>query len=79
VSRRRERPIPPVRDWHLVPPIVTTEELMAILANGRSNLDELLAAGLPHLNLGTGEKRKMLRFEPDAVISWLRTRNGNSR
>lgn len=74
MSRRRERPVPPVRTWTLIPPIVTSEEMRAILEDGQSNFDELLKKGMPYLNLGTGSERKMLRFEPAAVIAWLRTR-----
>jgi hypothetical protein len=74
--KRRDRGIPPVREWSLIPPIVTAETMMAILEDRRSHFDELLAAGMPHLNLGNGRERRMLRFEPDRVIAWLRERGG---
>jgi len=73
---RKTASIPPVREWSLLPPLATAETMMAILEDGRSHFDELLAAGMPHLNLGTGKERRMLRFEPDKVIAWLRHRNG---
>jgi hypothetical protein len=76
---RRDRSIASVHTWNLIPPIVTAEMMMVILQDGRSHFDELMAAGMPHLNLGSGTKRKMLRFEPEAVITWLRQRNGNGR
>jgi hypothetical protein len=76
---RREREIPPARQWTVIPPVVTTEELMVILGNGRSNLDDLLAAGMPYLDLGSGTKKRFLRFEPAKVIAWLASRNGGGR
>jgi hypothetical protein len=77
--KSRNPSIPPVRDWRIIPPIATSEEMMTILGNGRTNFDDLLAAGMPHLNLGSGEKKRMLRFEPAKVIAWLASRNGAGR
>ena len=86
MSRQRRPSIPPVREWRTIPLIVDGQGLQAILDCGQTHLDALLADGLPHLNIGferraggkgTGRTRRSLRFEPQAVITWLRDRNGN--
>lgn len=85
---RKPATIPPARDWSIVPPIVDAMEIQIILGCGRSHLDDLLREGMPALNVGferragakeTGRTRRMLRFEPAAVIAWLRSRNGGQR
>jgi len=77
--------IPAVREWKTVPPIITAEECQALIGCKGSHLDDLVRAGLPVVNVGferragskgTGRTRRMLRFEPVAVIAWLRARNG---
>jgi hypothetical protein len=81
---RKTPSIPPARAWSIVPPIVDAEEIQIILGCGRSHLDDLLREGLPALNVGfehragskgTGRTRRMLRFEVDKVIAWLRSRS----
>ena len=81
---RKVASVPPVRDWRIVPPIMGADELMALLACGRSKLDDLLGEGMPAINIGQelragkkGRTRRSLRFEPDKVIGWLRQRDRN--
>ena len=75
--------VPPARNWSVIPPLLTADEVLALLCCGRTHLDALIEQGLPHLNIGhdlrsgakgTGRTRRMLRFELDPVLKWLRGR-----
>ncbi len=83
-SARRTTPIPPVREWRTLPPLVVSEEMMRILECCRTKLDDLIREGMPVLNLAcerragkSGRTRRSLRFEVPRVLAWLRDRNGD--
>ena len=80
---RRATTVPPIRDWRTVPPILDTEGIQVFLSCGRTHLEALMAAGMPFIDLGLGaaagkhpgRTRRMLRFEPAVVLTWLRNRH----
>ena len=80
--------VPPARNWSVIPPLMTADEVMALMCCGRTHLDAMIAQGLPLLNIGhdlragtrgTGRTRRMLRFEVEPVLNWLRERNNGGQ
>jgi predicted DNA-binding transcriptional regulator AlpA len=72
----------------MIPPILTADEVMALLCCGRTHLDSLISQGLPGVNIGhdlragargTGRTRRMMRFVWQDVIAWLHEHHRASR
>lgn len=64
------------------PSLLTASELAQILQVSRCQVDRMVAAGLPALDVGIprpGRRpKRSLRFDQAAVVAWLAARGGRS-